>query len=53
MTTKILGAITGYLTGFGFLRYFDMYGRDQLLLLFTTLLAIEVITQIEKEWMQK
>lgn len=50
MMTKLLSAISGYLIGYVIVHYCSIYDRDQLLIMCTTLLAMQIAKEIKEEW---
>lgn len=50
MIHQLLSAITGYIIGYILVNCCAVYDRDQLLIMCTTLLAMQIAKEIKEEW---
>lgn len=53
MTIRLIGALSGYVFGYVITNSCGVAEKDKLLILMTTLLAIAIAKEIEKEWIKK
>lgn len=52
MSTRLIAALAGYVLGYVIANSCGVAEKDQLLIMFTTLLSIAIAKEIEKEWIK-
>lgn len=49
MITQLLSAVSGYIIGYILVNCCNIYDRDQLLIMCTTLLAMQVVKEVRQD----
>lgn len=52
MITQLLSAVSGYIIGYILVTCCNIYDRDQLLIMCTTLLTMQIVKEIKEQWIK-
>lgn len=52
MITQLLSAVGGYIIGYILVNCCNIYDRDQLLIMCTTLLTMQIVKEIKEQWIK-